>query len=163
MSGIGSCPWSQFGSVIDYPVPSSLLYFCPCTSCRQDTFWVKGFVDGLLSLTLHWEGPLQNSYFLLLGGSPRVTPIDPLGPLLSQVSGTSLRLPFYPGLLSLFPALPTYDLPHSPFPTPHSSPSLLPPSSLLLTTSNIYFVSPSVKYSTILPWALLVIWILWVC
>jgi hypothetical protein len=39
-SGIGSCPWdgSQFGAVISWPFPSSLLCVCPCTSCRQGTF-----------------------------------------------------------------------------------------------------------------------------
>jgi hypothetical protein len=26
----------------------SLLHLCPCTSCRQDKFWVEGFVDGRL-------------------------------------------------------------------------------------------------------------------
>jgi hypothetical protein len=28
--------------VIDWPFPQSLLYFCPCTSCRQDTFLGQG-------------------------------------------------------------------------------------------------------------------------
>ena len=27
----------------------------PCTSCRQDKFWVEGFVAGLVSLSLHWK------------------------------------------------------------------------------------------------------------
>jgi len=53
-------------------------------------------------------------------------------------------------------ALPTYELPSTPLPIP-SSPQFLP------LTFNIYSVSPSTKDSTILPWALLVIWLLLVC
>ena len=44
-----------------------------------------------------------------------------------------------------------WSLPSNPllFPSPH------PPNSVLKSVSNIYFVSPTKKYSTILPWALL--------
>jgi hypothetical protein len=51
VSGIGSCPWnrSQVGPVIGWPFPQSLLHLCHCTPYRQDKFWVKGFVGGLVS------------------------------------------------------------------------------------------------------------------
>jgi hypothetical protein len=35
--------------------PSPLSYLCHCTSCKQRTFWVKGFVGGLLHLSHHWD------------------------------------------------------------------------------------------------------------
>jgi hypothetical protein len=52
------------------------------TSCRQDTFWVEGFVGGLLSLYIYWESCLATggSHFRLhvphsLGVTFRITPI----------------------------------------------------------------------------------------
>ena len=53
VSGLGSCPRneSQVGPVISWPFPQSLLHLCPCRSCRQDIFWVKRFVGGLVSLS----------------------------------------------------------------------------------------------------------------
>jgi hypothetical protein len=36
----------------------SMSVLCPYTSCRQDTIWVEGFVDGLVSLFLLWESCL---------------------------------------------------------------------------------------------------------
>ena len=53
--GIGSCPWggSQFRAVIGWPFPETLISLCLCKSCRQDTFWVEGFVGELLSLSFH--------------------------------------------------------------------------------------------------------------
>jgi len=53
VSGICSCSWdgSQFGAIIDWPFPWSLLYICSCRSCRQDRFWVEGFVGGLVFLS----------------------------------------------------------------------------------------------------------------
>jgi hypothetical protein len=35
--------------------PQALPYLCLWTSCRQEMFLIKGFVCGLLSLSLHWE------------------------------------------------------------------------------------------------------------
>jgi hypothetical protein len=40
--------------VIGWQFPLSLLHLCPCASCRQGTFWIRAFVGGLLSLSLHW-------------------------------------------------------------------------------------------------------------
>ena len=40
----------------EYLLP--LLYLCPCTFCSQDTFWIEGFVGGLLSLSVQWESCL---------------------------------------------------------------------------------------------------------
>jgi hypothetical protein len=55
-SGIGSCPWdgSQIGPAIGWPFPQSLLHLCPCISGRQDKFWDKSFVVGLMFLFLYW-------------------------------------------------------------------------------------------------------------
>ena len=60
MLGIGSCPWngSQFGTVINWPFPPSLPHLCPCITCKQDTFWVKGFVGELVFLSLYWKSCL---------------------------------------------------------------------------------------------------------
>jgi hypothetical protein len=80
----GSCPWdgSEVGAVIDWPFLQSLWHLGPCISCRQDTFWVKGFVGGLilippLGVTLYWWElifPLlvvsRAHSFLARGGSP---------------------------------------------------------------------------------------------
>jgi hypothetical protein len=51
VSGVGSLPWdgSQVGAVTGWPFPQFLLHLYPCTSCRQETFWVEGFVGGLMS------------------------------------------------------------------------------------------------------------------
>jgi hypothetical protein len=46
---------------------------------------------------------------------------------------------------------------------PHTPPHSLSSSSLLPSFSDIYFISSSDKDSNILPHALLVIWLLWVC
>jgi len=58
-------PWdrSQFGPVIGWSLTPYLFHLCSCTSCRQDTYWVKGFVGRLLSLSLPWESCLT------IGGS----------------------------------------------------------------------------------------------
>jgi hypothetical protein len=57
VSGIGSWPWdeSQVGAVIGWPCTQFLLYLCPCTCCKQDTFWMEGFVGSLVTLSFHWE------------------------------------------------------------------------------------------------------------
>lgn len=70
-------PWdgSQFGPVIGGSLPQ-----CPYRSCKQDTFWAKGMVGGLLSLSLHWVSwrwPVWTPYPPLLGVS--VTPTDSRG------------------------------------------------------------------------------------
>ena len=96
--GSSSCPWEgfQFGTVIGWPFPQTLLYLCPCTSCRQDTFWVEVSVNEFLSLSLYWEFFLAAGcdHFrfhipLLLGLSARVAHINPMGLSSSPVSSTS--------------------------------------------------------------------------
>ena len=54
MSVIGAGPYAGFqvGLVIGWPFLQFLLY--PCISFRWDTFWVKSFMDVLLSLSFHW-------------------------------------------------------------------------------------------------------------
>jgi hypothetical protein len=32
---------------------------CPCISCKNDTFWVKRFVGGLVSLLFQWSSCLE--------------------------------------------------------------------------------------------------------
>jgi hypothetical protein len=49
---------TQFGAVCGLPVPHSVLYLRPYTSCRQKTCWIKAFVGGLLPLPLQWESCL---------------------------------------------------------------------------------------------------------
>jgi hypothetical protein len=88
VSDTSSCLWygSQVGLVIGCPFPQSLLHLCPCTSYRQDTFWVEGFMDGLMSISLHWEPAwlqevaISGSISPLRGVSARATPIDSLEP-----------------------------------------------------------------------------------
>lgn len=44
---------SQVGQSLVGLFPPSLLYFYPCTSCRQDKFWVKSIVGKLVCPSLH--------------------------------------------------------------------------------------------------------------
>ena len=68
--------------VTGWPFLQSMLHFCPCTSFRQDEFWVESFMGGLVSLSLHWESCLAaevvSSGFMspLLGTLAKVTHID---------------------------------------------------------------------------------------
>jgi hypothetical protein len=104
MSRTGSCLWdeSQVGPLIGWLFPQSLIP-CPCTSCRQDIFWVEDFMVVLLSLSLHWESawlyrrwPLQTPNLPLLGVSAKLTLIDSLEPPPPQISGaTGSPLPIY--------------------------------------------------------------------
>ena len=57
MLGIGSCPWngSQFGSVIGWSFPQSMLFICHYTYSSQGTIWGKSFLSSLLSLSFQWE------------------------------------------------------------------------------------------------------------
>ena len=47
---------------------------CPCISYRQDKFWVKSIVDGLVSLSLHWGACLATG-----GGFFRFSPVAHVG------------------------------------------------------------------------------------
>ena len=146
MSGLGSLPCCRFqvGPIIGWPSPN--LY--PCTSFRQDKFWVEVFVDELGFPSLHWKcliytkGGHQPLYSLLLGVSTRDTPTDSQEPPTSQVSSSSQRYPPPIDLSSL--SQPSQPPPlHTPgiLPVPLSTPSAahFPPS-----TSNVYFIPPSV-------------------
>jgi hypothetical protein len=124
-------------------IPSDAL--CPCTCCRQDTFWVEGFVGGFLSLSFYWESCLatgsdhfQDPYPLLLDISGIVIPLSPLWHL--PIPGFWHILEIAPApqpIYFLSPILSTYD----PCAGLLLSPSPLPPSSLLPPTSDIYLVS----------------------
>jgi hypothetical protein len=146
----------------------SLLHLSSCSSCRQDTFWVKGFFGwvgvlypplGIMPGYERW--PFHVPYLALQRVSAEITPID------------YLRSPSNPNighLLEMIPLPTTNFLSHFPhFPKPDTfalflSPPLLLPSSFLPCTFTIYFIyfiSYSEKDSSILPWALIVTWFLW--
>ena len=77
--------WAGYCLVISLDsVPSSRT----CISCRQDTFWVKSFVGGLVSLLLHWSSCLATG-----GDNNNIIPIDSWDPHLSLVSAMTLRYP----------------------------------------------------------------------
>ena len=46
---------SQFGSVIGWSFPQSMLFICHYTYSSQGTIWGKGFLSSLLSLSFQWE------------------------------------------------------------------------------------------------------------
>lgn len=103
-------------------VGCSLLHIYHCTSCRQDTFWVEGFVGGLLPLSLHCESsfrkwPLQSPYPPLPWISARVTHIAPW-----DLPTTVLEMPPLRFLFS-----PLLSLPLIPHPLSHPVPFLHPP------------------------------------
>ena len=71
VSGIGSCPWDGFlvGPVIGWLFLQSLLYLCPCISCRQGTFWDGVLIPPVGVLLSYRRWPLQAPYPPLLGAS----------------------------------------------------------------------------------------------
>ena len=154
-----SCPWngSQFGAVTGWPFSPSLLYLCPCTSCRQGHFSSKVWRVGCCPVAL------ENGHFRII--CPTAKGLSQSHPHSHPGDSSVLGIwhfreeppsPAYATTnFSLFPsALPTIDLPsHTLFSSP-LQPSSLPPS-----TSNIYLISPE-KDSTILRWSLLRIWVL---
>jgi hypothetical protein len=91
------CLWMAFPSV-------SAPYFCPCSSFRQEKFWVKDFDVG------GWPDPSTRGHVyllevfsssfisLLLGISANVIPIGSWEPLTSLASGTFLWFPSVPHL-----------------------------------------------------------------
>jgi hypothetical protein len=80
------------------------LYFIsqPYISCRQDKFWVKSFVGGMVPLLICWDSYLATEGGLIRFHIPKavihskVTPIDTWMPPLSQISISSWRCPPYP-------------------------------------------------------------------
>jgi hypothetical protein len=62
VSGIGVCPLdgSQVGwLLVGHSFLQFLLCLCPYISFSQNTFWVKSFVGGLVSLFLYWRSCLS--------------------------------------------------------------------------------------------------------
>ena len=92
MSGVSSLTWDgpQVGAVIGWLIPQSLLHLCPCISFRQDKFWVKSFVGGLVSLSLHWSLALLQEMAILRSISFTIRS-------LSQPSGSHLCQEQSPG------------------------------------------------------------------
>jgi hypothetical protein len=131
--GIGFYPGYglQVGAVICLLFPQSLLYLCLCTSWKQDKFWVKGFIGGLLFLSLHWESCLATGgghFKLCITVSAWVTLIESLKPPPCQVSGTSY-LPLPISVYSPTPSTPAFSTPDPWFnPLPIPSPTQFPPS-----------------------------------
>ena len=112
--------------------------------------WVVSvFIPPLGVLPGYRRWPLQAPYASLLGVSAKVTPIDSLEPPFLLGLWYVLEMPptHPPPISILSPALPTPDPPTALL----SSPCPLSPSSLPPSTSNVYFISPSEKDSSILP------------
>ena len=84
-------PWdhSQFGQVLVWTLPHSLLHLFACISCRQDKFWLEIIFVQFVTLTLHWEPCLAAGcglfrvHISLLCISTKIIPIDSLLPSLS--------------------------------------------------------------------------------
>jgi hypothetical protein len=136
-------------------IPSTSALSWSLYICRQDIFWIKGSVGGLLpypsSGSLAWLQEVVNSGSI--SPTARILRVNLIDPLMPPSCPRSLCIqemfyilcPLSPSFCSLLPSFPTLDLPtliHFPFP--------FPPRSLLPTTSYIYFISPSVKYTVIL-------------
>jgi hypothetical protein len=129
VSGIGSCPWDGFlvGPVIGWLFLQSLLYLCPCISCRQGTFWDGVLIPPVGVLLSYRRWPLQAPYPPLLGASIS-HPHRPPGASPHLACPWDARLPHpnccqSPFILSKT-SLPT---PNSP-PSPLLSPTQFPPS-----------------------------------
>jgi hypothetical protein len=46
----------NFGqSLVGHSLNLCSIFILACTPCRQDKFWVEGFVDRLLPPSLHWK------------------------------------------------------------------------------------------------------------
>ena len=67
MSGLSALPGdgSQVGTVIGPSYLQSFLHFCPCSSFRQENFWVRNFDYGLVNpvplleaLSIYWRQTL---------------------------------------------------------------------------------------------------------
>ena len=67
VSGLGALSWDrvQVGPGIGLPFLQSLLYFCPCSSFRQQQFWVRNFdceldlLPPLEALSIYWRWILR--------------------------------------------------------------------------------------------------------
>jgi hypothetical protein len=127
--------WVSRGADIGRLFLQTLLYFCPCASCKQDTFWVESFVSGLLSLSFHWESYLAtgSSHFRIhismLGTSVRIASPHPR----FLIYARHCPCPKPISLLSLMLSLHTIPSTLFHFPSP------LPPRSLLPLTSDFCF------------------------
>ena len=87
MSGLSALPGdgSQVGTVIGPSYLQSFLHFCPCSSFRQENFWVRNFDYGLVNpvplleaLSIYWRWSLRIpspqcwAFWLRLPPPPRV-------------------------------------------------------------------------------------------
>jgi hypothetical protein len=113
--------------------------------------WFGTLIPPLGVLPGYTKWPFPGPYTTLLRVSAKGTLTHPLR------APHNLGLWHFPHFRSLSPALPIYNLPA---PVLLPSPTPLQLSSLLPLTSNIYFVSPSEKNSTILHLTLFFIWLL---
>jgi hypothetical protein len=142
------------------PVPAHLI---DRTHSELNVLWV-GYCSypSLEVMPGYRKWPLQNPYLPLLAVSARVVLIDTLEPTPFPGLWHVLEISPAPSptqFSSLTPVLPIPD----PSPSLLSFPSPLSPSSFSPSTYNIYFIYPSEKDVIISPWAIFVIWLLWVC
>lgn len=162
----------QVGAVIGWPFLPCLLHFYSSVSCRLNILWVKGVVGGwslfpctgticLLEVAIIW----WSSYCQLPGVSTRIISTNTQILLPCKVSSHFQRCP-PTDFLSLFQLF--YTLPcHTWSPSPLFSSYILTYSFLHLSTSGIYFITPSERKTSLSPLCKFVsmnLWIVaWVC
>jgi hypothetical protein len=80
-SELGACPLAgfQFGPVSGPPFLHAFLYFCLCSTLRQEQFWVKSFDSGMTTPSLH----LTPSYYRRLY-STKLENLDEIGNFLDK-------------------------------------------------------------------------------
>jgi hypothetical protein len=171
MSGLSALPGdgSQVGTVIGPSYLQSFLHFCPCSSFRQENFWVRNFDYGLVNpvplleaLSIYWRWSLRIpspqcwAFWLRLPPPPRVLRVSHSLGLWSFLEGspTSHPLRLLISTHSLGPlgfSSPTP--PHTWFCSPFPLPS--PTQSLPSSASHDYFIPPSMWDWSSLTWAFL--------
>ena len=88
----------QVAPIIGWPFPKFLFPFYPCTSCRQNKFWVEGFVGALMFTPPMGVPPgyrrqfVHSSTSLLVGASARITLQNPSSPANFQRCPPSIEI-----------------------------------------------------------------------
>jgi hypothetical protein len=177
--GLGSNvrPWcslwdgSHFGLIIEPPF-KSLLHFCPCSSFRQNQFWVRNFDCGLVTLldalSNYWRWtlwvPSPNCWTFF---SPKATFIESWESLNSWALVLSRGSPYIPSpeaayFYSFFWSYSAFLLflpPPDPVPLSPPHPTLVPLSLCLLSL----FSSPYKWDWSTITWVFLLVILLTVC
>jgi hypothetical protein len=156
MSEIGACTWDGFwvSLVTGWPFLQSLLHLY--ISFRQDKFWVKSFVSGLVSLSFHWGScwlqevassgsPLLRSSALTSGNLPYPRSLElPRDSSLPtpNLTPNSCRFPFI--LLTFWASLLSLSAPDPASSSPPPVLSLpLPPMTILFPPLSVIQISMS--------------------